>query len=55
MAVCPFISNSDAIMQCHPACAMRIDDECAIAVVAQSILTQKEDQRNEQSSAERNV
>lgn len=55
MAVCPFISSGNAVMQCHPACAMRIGDECAIAAVAQSILSQKEEQRKEQSSAERGV
>ena len=55
MAVCPFISSGSAVMQCHPACAMRVGNECAIALVAQSMLSKKEEQRKEQPSSEKRV
>lgn len=41
MSVCPLISSGSEVMACHPACALRVGDECAFKIMAQTALSQQ--------------
>ena len=34
MVICPLISDSNKILACHPACALNIEGECALRILA---------------------
>lgn len=36
MTICPLISDSEAIMRCHPNCALLTKGGCAIKVLAEA-------------------
>lgn len=44
MYVCPLISSGGTIMNCHPNCALKINGECGIRILAQSALSSSQEQ-----------
>lgn len=45
--ICPFQSNSN-LYPCIDGCALKVNGQCAIAILAQSALSNRQEKSNEQ-------